>query len=401
MANAIDYLDWRGDVPLSLDGFNEVDGLIICKLTSLDFTGIVPEDGELGFADALGEYFKRHGEEDRRLGVLLPAGTVTMAKKLLASRRFAGLVISNYINRVDGANAEQFCALTARLPDGTRYAAFRGTDDTIAAWREDFNMSAQDAVPAQLDAAAYLTRLGWEYDGAVRVGGHSKGGNLAVYAAMSAPEELQERISDVYNYDGPGFRFSVAAEAGFMRVRDKIRMFVPQHSMVGVLLANDCPYSIVESSASGVSAHNGFTWQVYGRRFVRRDRFFGAQPRLCRGHKLLGGQDGPPAPPGADKRRLRRAGGHGRAHAHRPHRAARAQGPLRRARPAGRRGRARRVHREHGAARPLLFVQRPARAARDRPLPQEKRKGPPRPRKAIKKHLTLISTQIRVRCLYS
>ena len=273
MANAIDYLDWRGDVPLSLDGFNEVDGLIICKLTSLDFTGIVPEDGELGFADALGEYFKRHGEEDGRLGVLLPAGTVTMAKKLLASRRFAGLVISNYINRVDGANAEQFCALTARLPDGTRYAAFRGTDDTIAAWREDFNMSAQDAVPAQLDAAAYLTRLGWEYDGAVRVGGHSKGGNLAVYAAMSAPEELQERISDVYNYDGPGFRFSVAAEAGFMRVRDKIRMFVPQHSMVGVLLANDCPYSIVESSASGVSAHNGFTWQVYGRRFVRRDRF--------------------------------------------------------------------------------------------------------------------------------
>ena len=269
MANAIDYLDWRGDVPLSLDGFSEVDGLIICKLTSLDFSGIVPEDGAMGFADALGEYFKRFGEEDRRLGVLLPPGTVTMAKKLLASRRFAGLVIGDYINRVDGANAEQFCALTAFLPDGTRYIAFRGTDDTLAAWREDFNMSSLDAVPAQLDAAAYLTRAGWRFDGELRVGGHSKGGNLSVFAAMSAPEELQERLLEVYNFDGPGFRRSVKSEPGFRRVRDKIRMFVPQHSMVGVLLENDADYAIVESRETGAAAHNGFTWQVKGRRFVR------------------------------------------------------------------------------------------------------------------------------------
>ncbi len=273
MANAIDYLDWRGDVPLSLDGFNEVDGLIICKLTSLDFTGIIPPGGEMGFADALGEYFKHYGEEDRRLGVLLPAGTVTMAKKLLASRRFAGLRISGYVNRVDDDAAEQFCALTAQLPDGTRYIAFRGTDDTLAAWREDFNMSALDAVPAQLDAAAYLFRAGWEFDGQLRVGGHSKGGNLAVFAAMNVPEELQARISEVYNFDGPGFKRSVAGEPGFIRIKDRIRMLVPQHSMVGVLLNVDSPYEIVESCETGTAAHNGFTWQVLGRRFVRRHAF--------------------------------------------------------------------------------------------------------------------------------
>ena len=273
MANALDYLDWRGDVPLSLDGFNEVDGFIMSKLTSLDFTGLVPEDGEARFADALGEYFKRFGEEDRRLGVLLPPGTVTMAKKLLASRRFAGLIISDYVNRVDPRRAEQFCALTARVPDGTRFVAFRGTDDTLAAWREDFNMSAHDAVPAQLDAAAYLARAGWKFDGEVRVGGHSKGGNLAVYAAMRAPEELQRRISAVYNYDGPGFRYSVAGDEGFMRIRGRIRMLVPQHAMVGVLLVNDAPYEIVESCETGAAAHNGFTWQVLGRKFVRCARF--------------------------------------------------------------------------------------------------------------------------------
>lgn len=273
MANAIDYLDWRGDVPLSLDGFNEVDGYIVSKLTSLDFTGIVPEDGCLPFYDALGEYFKRFGEEDRRLGVLLAPGTVTMAKKLLVSKRFAGLLISDYINHVDDKNVEQFCALTAALNDGTHFVAFRGTDDTIAAWREDLNMSAHDAVPAQLDAAQYLRRAGWKYDGALRTGGHSKGGNLAVYAAMCAEPELSERILDVYNFDGPGFRYTVKDDPGYQRIRDKIRMVIPQYAMVGVLLTNDSDYEIVESNETGTAAHNGFTWQVKGTKFVRCSKF--------------------------------------------------------------------------------------------------------------------------------
>ena len=155
MPNAIDYLDWRGDIPLDFDGFNEVDGLIVSKLTSLDFTGIVPEDGSMRFADALGEYFKRFGEEDRRLGVLLPAGTVTMAKKLLASRRFAGLVISDYVNHVDDSAAEQFCALTARLPDGSRYAAFRPLDKGRAAFLL-FGRGYAASLPSGSGRAAFL-----------------------------------------------------------------------------------------------------------------------------------------------------------------------------------------------------------------------------------------------------
>ena len=160
MSNSIDYLDWRGDVPMDVSPFNEVDALIVCKLTSLDFTDIVPAEGSMALADAAACYFERYGDKDVRLGVLLAPGTVTMVKKLLQSRRFEGVVIHDYINRVDDSNAEQFCALTASLPDGTRFVAFRGTADTITAWREDFNMRAHDAVPAQMDAAAYLTRAG-------------------------------------------------------------------------------------------------------------------------------------------------------------------------------------------------------------------------------------------------
>ena len=273
MANAIDYLDWRGDVPMSISPFNEVDGLIAAKLTSLDFTGIVPAEGGAALRDAVDAYFERYGDKDVRLGVLLPPGTVTMVKKMLASKRFAGVMLYDYVNHIDDVGAEQFCALTVSMPDGSHFVAFRGTDDTIAAWREDFNMSAHDAVPAQVDAASYLKRAGWRFDGVLRVGGHSKGGNLSVYAAMSASAELQERIADVFNYDGPGFRESVRGEPGYERIRPKIRSFLPQHSMVGVLLVNDSPYEIVESSETGAPAHNGFTWQVLGTKFLRCDKF--------------------------------------------------------------------------------------------------------------------------------
>lgn len=273
MSNAIDYLDWRGDIALSVSPFNEVDALIAAKLTSLDFTGIVPPDGFIPLSDAVEAYFERHGDRDVRLGVLLPPGTVTMAKKMLASRRFGDAGIGFYVNRVDDANAEQFCALTAELDDGTRYVAFRGTDDTIAAWREDFNISANEAVPAQLDAADYLRRALEGFGGKVRVGGHSKGGNLSVYAAMNAPEPEQGRILDVYDFDGPGFRESVLGKPGYMRIRERIRFFLPQHSFVGVLLNTDTNYAIVESCETGTAAHNGFTWQVLGTKFVRCDKF--------------------------------------------------------------------------------------------------------------------------------
>lgn len=273
MANAIDYLDWRGDIPFSVSPFNEVDALIVCKLTSLNFTGIIPDGGSMALPDAAAAYFEKYGDKDVRLGVLLAPGTVTMVKKMLSSLRFDGLTIYDYVNHIDHERGEQFCALTASLPDGTYYVAFRGTDDTITAWKEDFNMSAHDAVPAQLDAVSYLTRAGWRFDGQIRVGGHSKGGNLSVFAAMNAPSELQARILDVYNFDGPGFRDTVRNDDGYRRIREKIRMFVPQYALVGVLLVNDSEYEIVESCETGTSAHNGFTWQVLGTRFVRCQQF--------------------------------------------------------------------------------------------------------------------------------
>ena len=269
MANAIDYIDWRGDLSFDVSPFNEVDNLLLCRLTSLDFTGIVPADGEMPLAEAARLYFERYGDEGRRLGVLLAPGSVTMVKRMLQSARFSRLVLADYENRVDERRELQFCAVTVLVPDGTAFVAFRGTDDTLVAWKEDFYMGSMRTVPAQEEAAVYLCRAAWRYEQPLRVGGHSKGGNLSVYAAMSAPEEVQARLLDVYNNDGPGFRDSVGGTEGYRRVKERIHTILPQYSLVGVLLKTDDDFEIVESCETGISAHNGFTWQVKGRRFVR------------------------------------------------------------------------------------------------------------------------------------
>ena len=281
MANATDYIDWRGDLGFDVSPFNEVDNLLLCKLTSLDFTGIVPAEGTMSLAEAAKRYFALYGEEDRRLGVLLAPGSVTMVKHMLRSARFSRLVLADYENRVDERRELQFCAVTVLSPDGTAFVAFRGTDDTLVAWKEDLYMGSMRTVPAQEEALAYLCRAAWRYERPLRVGGHSKGGNLAVYAAMNAPEEVQRRLLGVYNNDGPGFRDGVAGHEGFRRIKGRIRTILPQYSLVGVLLKTDDDFEIVESCETGIAAHNGFTWQVKGTRFVRcadfpfRTRVFG------------------------------------------------------------------------------------------------------------------------------
>ena len=245
----------------------------MCKIVSLDFTGIVPSEGERSIQEAAQGYFDKFGEEDVRRGVLLAPGAVTMLKKMLKAQRFQELKLRDYVYHVDPAAEKQFSAMTIVLPDETRFIAFRGTDDNIVAWKEDFNMGSLDAVPAQTDAASYLMRAAWRFEGKMRVGGHSKGGNLAVYAAMHNPEELQERIIEVYNNDGPGFRESVRDLPEYQRIAARIHTLVPQYSLVGVLLSHDGDFEIVESTETGISAHNGYTWEVLGTSFVRCQDF--------------------------------------------------------------------------------------------------------------------------------
>lgn len=287
MPNIMDYLDWRGDVPFSVSPVNEVDEFIICKIGTPDLGGMVPEDGSfVTIRQAAEAYTAAGGPTD--LGVSASRYVVPAFCQLPETARFRDLMLSGYRRKVSEALTEQFSALTVRLPDGRHYITFRGTDDTLVGWKENFMLTVMDAVPAQADALEYLLWAAETYPGELVVGGHSKGGNLAMYSAACAPEEIQDRITLVCNYDGPGFMEDFLENPGYRRILPKIRTIVPENATVGTLLFQEDEYEVVRSTASNrISAHDGFTWATTPTGFVRVDALSPSARAIDRGTNEL------------------------------------------------------------------------------------------------------------------
>ena len=186
----------------------------------------------------------------------------------MESARFGDIRLVGYINRVDTKLEEQFSAVTYLLGEGHAFVAFRGTDNTVVGWKEDFNMSFETEVPAQRDAVAYAQHVAAAIDLPLIVGGHSKGGNLAAYAGMFVDEATRARIQTVYNFDGPGFNEATISSEAFGKVDMRIRTFVPQSSMIGILMWHREPFTIVRSNGVGVFQHDAYTWQILGGGFM-------------------------------------------------------------------------------------------------------------------------------------
>lgn len=257
MANMMDYLLWRGDVPVLLSPWNEVDSLIAATISYQAFPA-----GPMLLREA---------------AAMLPAppreqlGFVKESRALLSAagmtERFAELPLHHAVQETDAQRQMQFAAVTFDLPDGAHFIAYRGTDNTLTGWHEDFNMAFESPVPAQTAAAAYLARVASETTGPLILGGHSKGGNLAVYAAAHADAAIRERIRTVYTFDGPGLDDATMASEGYAAIARRIRSFVPKSSVVGMLLAYHPEFTVVRSSAIGLQQHDSFTWEVLGTGF--------------------------------------------------------------------------------------------------------------------------------------
>jgi len=274
MSNILDYLDWRGDISLCTSPFNEVDNLLLSELSYVAFDKILPdleEERWMTVKEASQIYFSRHDINeiyaDRSLMAKAPLALERMAK----TKRFCDMRLSCYINQIDEEEEKQFSALVAECQDGTYFIAFRGTDDTLVGWKEDFNMSYISAVPSQLEAVSYLEKVADKVSGGLRLGGHSKGGNLAVYAAVKCKEKTKERIIEVYNNDGPGFSKEMLTSEPYKEVRERIWTIVPQSSVVGMLLEHEEEYLVTKSSQNGIMQHDPLSWEVLGPKFVYLD----------------------------------------------------------------------------------------------------------------------------------
>lgn len=270
MANIIDYIKWRGDIPFSQVPLGEVDALLLSYLSYMLYEGIVEESprGEgVRIADASHALLLRAERERSSLSYSLRDDGKLLAL-LEGSARFGQTRLVGYVSRMNRTEEQQFSAVTYLLDDGTAFAAFRGTDDSVVGWKEDFNMSFEDAVPSQRDAVLYIQDVCRTLDRPLYIGGHSKGGNLAAYAGIFADEDTRSRVLAVYNFDGPGFNESVIASPAFGRMDTRVHTFVPQSSMIGILLWHHEPFTIVRSDSVGVFQHNAYSWQVMGGHFV-------------------------------------------------------------------------------------------------------------------------------------
>lgn len=266
MSNVFDYLDWRGDVSLGNAPLTPVDALILSMLPYVRLEGIVPSSLKaepVRLADAVEQYFSRPVSGDRS-----EERHHELLRRLAKTPRFSSLRLLGARKTIDRREGMQFAALTVLLPGQSFFVAFEGTDDTLVGWKEDFRMSYECPVPAQLRAAEYLREAALLHP--LRrffVGGHSKGGNLAMFAAVFCGEEFRHRIRSVYNNDGPGFCDDTLSSPAYREMRPRIHTFLPESSIVGVLLEHEEAYKIVKSDAVGFRQHDAYSWQVRGADF--------------------------------------------------------------------------------------------------------------------------------------
>lgn len=265
MADVFDYLYWRGDLAFEVLPPNEADRLILAMFSFMDLEGIVSYElgkEECSLSQAVLRYFLKYPE-----GSFVPSRPVNQdmrrfAKVLADSNRFGGILLSGYrthLTRGEDPDLQvQFAALTARFSDGI-WISFRGTDDTLVGWKENFNSAFLYPLPAQSMALTYLEKasaLGLP----IYLQGHSKGGNLAVYAAANAKVDIAQLVS-VYDFDGPGFDASFFQMPRYKKIKDKICKFLPEYAIIGLIRECDCRQMVIKSSGKGLSQHNGFHWQ--------------------------------------------------------------------------------------------------------------------------------------------
>ena len=277
--NIIEYLHQLGHLTLEEEPFNIVDNVVLAcgAYTEIEkvLPGIMQNHNSLSYeeipvTEICEAYFACHSREELEESKSLARVAPFVFEAMANSRRFGKTTIRNLVSRTSVEEETQFTAMEYCLEDGTSYIAFRGTDDTIVGWKESFNMTCQ-RIPSEEAALEYVNSVCRQEDRSYRIGGHSKGGHLAVYSSALCHKDVQDRIIAIYNNEGPGFSQAFLNEPGYKQIRERICRIIPEGSVIGMLLDNDVEPIIVKSLVKGLVQHDGTTWQTEGGDFVRTE----------------------------------------------------------------------------------------------------------------------------------
>ncbi len=271
MGNIIDYVKEYGRKSMKEHPFNETDALVLSQFIYLKWEHIIPglSDGDRAISISRMEEKMRSGglEAEVYMDERYEADNRALFSAMRESERFGKLSCNYLYCDTDKDTETQFFAFTAFLPGVLPVVVFRGTDETLLGWKEDFNMAYRAPVPGQTHASTYIKQVALRLKGGFMTAGHSKGGNLAVYSVLTAPAGLKDRVMKIYNFDGPGFNREIMEKNDYPSIQDRIVKVVPESSIVGVILERDDRYKTVTSVARGSNQHNPYTWNIYDGRF--------------------------------------------------------------------------------------------------------------------------------------
>ena len=261
MSNLIDYLEKVKDMPFDQEPLNILDKVCINEI------GYLTYEKWLSASD-LQKTINLHDYADGKdlnpdYSFMVTKERVELAEAMVRSRRFAGLSLSSYRSVLDKEVEKQFAAMIFSLPElDYQHIVFRGTDDSVIGWKEDFQLTYSREIPAHRSAIAFLSEHLPNLSGHITVSGHSKGGNLALYSAVQSSTALREQIAELLLLDSPGLMKSLLEKPSYQEVKAKMTVIRPQDSVVGVMLYWDMRAQLVASEGIGFAQHNALSWEV-------------------------------------------------------------------------------------------------------------------------------------------
>ena len=272
MGNLITYVQQYGAQTFEDKSLTDIDVLVLTEIAYLPFDEIVPKSFDVTEAislNQLGKEFEKIKEKEHENNpFMITSERIELLEVVSKSQRYKDIKVFGFMNDIDDELTKQFAAVCYQWEEESRWIIFRGTDESLTGWKEDFMMTYSDLIPAQTDAIEYLRKQAELFSGSLNISGHSKGGNLSLYASAIQEETVQDRIKQIYCWDAPGVHRSILGTEGYQRVVSKAKRYIPQDSIVGMMLESQVPYHIIESQGSGISQHSALMWNIEEDHFV-------------------------------------------------------------------------------------------------------------------------------------
>ena len=272
MGNLITYVQQYEAQTFQEKSVTDIDILVLTEIAYLPFDEIVSSSFEEKAAislNQLGKEFEIIKEKEHENNpFMITKERIQLLDIVSKSQRYKDIKVFGFMNDIDDKLTKQFAAVCYQWEEKNRWIIFRGTDESLTGWKEDFMMTYSDLIPAQIDAIEYLRKQAELFSGSLNISGHSKGGNLSLYASAMQEEDIQHRIQQIYCWDAPGVHRSILNTEGYQRVVSKAKRYIPQDSIVGLMLESQVPYHIIESQGSGISQHSALMWNIEDDYFV-------------------------------------------------------------------------------------------------------------------------------------